>query len=208
MLIAAVAMVNRRISGLSHACRITEFHIVGENPPDNSMAVTSRKWQRYWSSASSWNVIPGGMEGAKCGAAGGGESRAKHASMEGDSSDGGSVAAALEASLRLVVGIISAGGVSSFEAYPAHFRPKLAHRRQFGFVSSHLTRRVLFIPCVSKLDHSDKSPSVSLKEGRLQSAVLVSSFSLLHPRGLLGKRQRSLGSFSSRPIVSFVHIIQ
>jgi hypothetical protein len=174
MLIAAVAMVNRRISGLSHACRITEFHIVGENPLDNSTAVTSRKWQRYWSSASSWNVIPGGMEKAKCEAVGFEESRAKCAPREGEASDGDSVAAALETSLRFIVGVTSLGCVSSFEAYPAHLRPKFAHRRQFGFVSSHLTRRALFIPCVSKVDHSDKSCSINLNE-ELQSIVLVSA---------------------------------
>lgn len=56
-----------------------------------------------------------------------------------------SVCEALERSLRFVGGIGSLGGVSSFEAYPAHFRPKFAQRKQFGFVSSHLTRRALFI---------------------------------------------------------------
>jgi hypothetical protein len=145
MLIAAVAMANRRISGLAQACKITEFQRVGEKPLDSSMAVTSRKWQRYWSSDSSWHIIPDGRGGAKCGAAESAGRRTKLASGSGESSGTGSAAVAFESSLRLAVGIVSFGGVSSFEAYPAHLRPKFAHRRQFGFVSSHFTRRALFV---------------------------------------------------------------
>ena len=50
---------------------------------------------------------------------------------------------AFERSLRFVRGTASFGGVSSLEAYPAHFRPKFEHRKQFGLVSSHFTRRAL-----------------------------------------------------------------
>lgn len=66
----------------------------------------------------------------------------------GDCSGGGEGSAAgviFERSLRLTKVVGSLGGVSSFWAYPAHFRPKFAHRRQSGLVSSHFTRRALFV---------------------------------------------------------------
>lgn len=37
------------------------------------------------------------------------------------------------------------GGLSSFDGYPPHFRPKFEHLKQTGFPSSHLTRRALDI---------------------------------------------------------------
>lgn len=70
------------------------------------------------------------------------ESRVNRASSDGEGSGTSSAVAPLDKSFRCVVGV-SFGGVSSLEAYPAHFRPKLAHRRQLGFVSSHFTRRAL-----------------------------------------------------------------
>ena len=93
------------------------------------------------------------MEGAKCAGDGFEERKAKRASSEGEGSDVCSAAVALDKSFRLVVGIVSLGGVSSLDAYPAHFLPKLAHRRQFGFVSSHFTRRALFGHPISTSEH-------------------------------------------------------
>jgi len=85
------------------------------------------------------------MGGVKCRGDGFEERRAKRASSDGEGSGVCSAAVALDISLRFVVGTASFGGVSSLVAYPAHFLPKLAHRRQFGFVSSHFTRRALNI---------------------------------------------------------------
>lgn len=35
------------------------------------------------------------------------------------------------------------GGFSLVNSYPSHFRPVEVQRLQFGFISSHLTRRIL-----------------------------------------------------------------
>ena len=83
-----------------------------------------------------------------CAGSGFEESRAKRASSEGEGSGVYSAAVALDRSLRFVVGTGSFGGVSSLDAYPPHRLPKFAQRRQFGFVSSHFTRRDLFIELV------------------------------------------------------------
>jgi len=81
------------------------------------------------------------------------ERRVNRASSDGGDSGIGSVGTTLDRSLRLVVGLASFGGVPSLEVYPAHFRPKLAHRRQFGFVSSHFTHRDLLFHAISKDEH-------------------------------------------------------
>ena len=83
-----------------------------------------------------------------CAGSGFEESRAKRASSEGEGSGVYSTAVALDKSLRFVVGTGSFGGVSSLDAYPPHLLPKFTHLRQFGFVSSHFTRRDLLIELV------------------------------------------------------------
>jgi hypothetical protein len=110
MLIAAVAIVSRRISGLSQACKMTEFHIVGENPPDKSTAVTSRKWQRYWSSELSWKVTSGGGAVVYCeiGGSGGRGTKLASDSRVGFITD--SAAEIFGISLLFVLGMLSLGG--------------------------------------------------------------------------------------------------
>jgi len=89
---------------------MTEFHIVGENPPDKSTAVTSRKWQRYWNSELSWKVTSGGGGVVYCETGGSGGRRTKLAS---DSRVGfiiDSEAEVFGISLLFVLRMVSLGG--------------------------------------------------------------------------------------------------